>query len=245
MSLIDYAGQGRRLISRFFFEFLSGLPAGHCSDCYVYFRFKRQFPVYLTPRCMGKSTTPVLDTTVQVEEEITDDLLKFLQTGCVEMEVFAKKRPTIRQEPWQLGSSHKVGEANFAYLHDGSDEEDILGAKAAQKLKEQQEAAAAAAAAIPADYRLQNEQLQKQLQAMKAELQSKKKELKRTTKLTDTLRASRDAQEKRDAQTAAELQSQLSQLKDENKAIFRKLKDKESELKALLTKKPSRACSIM
>ena len=42
---------GRRLVVRLFFEHLTGLPAGHCADSYVYFKFMRQFPVFLTPRC--------------------------------------------------------------------------------------------------------------------------------------------------------------------------------------------------
>lgn len=70
VSLKEFCGQGHKLVSRFYFEFISGLPMGHCSDCYVYFRFKKQFPVYLTPRYMGRCECPVLDCAVQVEEEV-------------------------------------------------------------------------------------------------------------------------------------------------------------------------------
>ena len=76
--------------------------------------------------------------------QVDEDLLRFLQTGCVEMEVFAKKKPALRQTLSTQGGGggggwlfHKVGEANFAYLGDVH-EEDVLAATAVA-LKKQQE----------------------------------------------------------------------------------------------------------
>lgn len=97
---------------------------------------------------------------------------------------------------------------------------------------------------MPENYRVQNEQLQKQLQAMKQELNSKKKQLKMTSKLSDSLKVGRDAQEKRDAEALSAVRLQLANLTGENSTLLKKLVEKETELTAL-QKKASRVCCIM
>ena len=97
---------------------------------------------------------------------------------------------------------------------------------------------------MPENYRVQNEQLQKQLQAMKQELNSKKKQLKMTSKLSDSLKVGREAQEKRDAEALSAVRLQLANLSGENSTLLKKLVDKETELTAL-QKKASKVCCIM
>lgn len=97
---------------------------------------------------------------------------------------------------------------------------------------------------MPENYRVQNEQLQKQLQAMKQELNSKKKQLKMTSKLSDSLKVGRETQEKRDAEALSAVRLQLANLTGENSTLLKKLVEKETELTAL-HKKASRVCCIM
>ena len=98
--------------------------------------------------------------------------------------------------------------------------------------------------AVPENYRVQNEQLQRQLQAMKQELNNKKKQLKMTSKLSESLKVGKEAQEKRDAEALNNARLQLTNLSGENSTLLKKLLEKETELTAL-QKKASKICCIM
>jgi len=233
---------GRRLVVRVFFEHLTGLPAGHCADSYVYFKFMKQFPAFLTPRFVGCCERPQMDVAVQLEELICEDLLGFLRNGCIELEVFAKKRPALVQS--QGRGQEKVGEANYVHLVDMA-EEDVLAA-ALRERELQAQALAAQRALLPAtDYRAQSEQLAKQLQSTRQELHGKKKQLKMASKLADGLRAGKEAFEKRAADKLEALQSQLALSRGENQGLARRLAAAEAELTAKLTvARPSKACCV-
>jgi hypothetical protein len=223
-----------RLVSRFHFEFLSGLPAGHCADCFVYFRFMKQFPAYLTPRCVGRNERPVIEHTVQVEELIDEDLLRFLAAGCVEFEVFARKRPALQQRPPSSSSStaERVGEALYAELLGDLHDEDVLAAARLEHEREKERERALALQAGPALARAQMEQLAKQLVTAKAELQNKKKQLKMTSKLADSLKAGYEAEERKRAAALNALQIEVEKLRRDNQALERNLTVAETNLKA-------------
>ena len=228
----------KKLITRVYFEYLSKLPVSHCAESYIYFKFMRQFPVYLTPRCLGSSTHPIIDHTIQIEEIITADLVEYIKTGTIEFEIFGKKKTSLEFNNKYIDERKRlfmVGEINYRnLLRDELDDISISD----ESDEENEEKIAMI------DYKAKNDLLMKEIQYLKNELENKNKLLKNTKKINDNIRLEKDVLLEKHIKETSEQSTKITRLEDTNKSLSFKINKIESEKVNKKTSKNSSSCSI-
>jgi hypothetical protein len=196
----------------------------------------KNFPTYVTPKCIGSSIEPYINHTIQTEQIITDDLIQFVKSDCLEFEIFGKKRSSslFQNTLFSNADDFQVGEINQSslFLLQEEPSTDIIDPAVPKKKS------------IIADSHSKNDQNTRELQIIKMDLQAKNKQLKKTMKIAESLKSEKSTLLDKHSTIHNELKSKLNQLQRENQSISTKLSSVENELNLAIQKSKSKLCCI-
>jgi uncharacterized coiled-coil protein SlyX len=163
---------GKTCVLRLYFEYLQDLPPALCASTFVNFKFFYHSKPYRTARHGGASINPYLNSVLRIDQKITADFVEFVKRGCIELEVFGKRREQSASVGIMWGEGYwpqQVGDFVEPYIPPAPE-----GGAADEEFNN----------AVAEDENLV-ENMKKEMEDLAADLQAAERQLLRATKITD------------------------------------------------------------